>query len=509
MMRIIGEQQTTKTTMVDTSGLSKYWTMLIIDPASQGKGYRYQSLSKAQSFFQNLITQFNTSRGILEYSEADIQNCLLLQFRGKDDKVSRLAGLCLRCYVSHFILEACKKLASQFAASGRFTYRDLLPLALDDDGKKLIILHGEAQIQHTFNEKGEIRRGSYDVFGVEILRTYNLNSESKLSLRNWTHLQTKQHPQIKKFLSQFGLKVLSDWALFNKVGKQQFEQLSKRDRDLVESFHAVYRRDRRLQPRNGTRRAPDPTEVQLREMLCFLQKKGVNINSINKLMIELKRVAKLLQDYDIWSRRGSPLAEALENLNPETGDYFESPKLIDNSQLGGLERIEQNELYGFLHWGMIEVLDQAIEQGLQKHIASVKKRPRYAPLAKKVISGFRLLYCQGMSLGKIAEALGMGNQSKASRVLEPRQLLSKIRSLSVEKFYRLLLDKFQGFIEQEELATNRDALNNLNQEIEFFLDDKIFEEAAAEISTSKNRSMNSLYAQRICCYLEKLEKTND
>ncbi|NEO97442.1 MAG: hypothetical protein F6K58_01750 [Symploca sp. SIO2E9] len=294
--------------------------------------------------------------------------------------------------------------------------------------------------------------------------------------------------------------------MFNKVEPKQLEQLSKRDRYLVESFHAVYRRDRRRQPHNGARKLPEPTEAQLREMLRFLQKKGVNINSIKELNHELRKVGQLLRDYDIWSSRGSPLAEPLENLNPDTGDYFESPELVDRSELERLEKLEQNELYEFLNQGVIDVLDEAIAQGLQEHIASVKKRPKYAPLAKKIIPAFRLLYSQSMSLRKIAEALGMGNQSKASRVLEPQKLLNQVRYLSLDKFYQLLLDKFQGVIEQERLSNNPDALREINQAIQDFVDAKVFEEAVAEINRSKNRSLNSLYAQRLRCHLENLEK---
>ncbi|NEP01674.1 MAG: hypothetical protein F6K58_24060, partial [Symploca sp. SIO2E9] len=328
--------------------------------------------------------------------------------------------------------------------------------------------------------------------------------ESRSSLRNWTHLQVRQNPQIKEYLSQYGFKYASDWGLFNKVGPKQLEQLSKRDRYLVESFHAVYRRDRRRQPHNGARKLPDPSYAQLREMLRLLQKKGVNINSIKELNHELKKVGQLLRDYEIWSSRGSPITEPLESLNPDTGDYFESPKLIDNRELDSLERLEQNELYEFLNQGVIEVLDEAIAQGLQQHIASVKKRPKYAPLAKKIIPAFRLLYSQGMSLSKIAEALGMGNQSKASRVLEPQKLLKKVRYLSLDKFYQLLSSN--GVIEQERLSNNPDAFTEINQAIQDFLDAKVFEEAEAEISRSKNRSLNSLYAQRLRCHLENLEK---
>lgn len=38
-----------------------------------------------------------------------------------------------------------------------------------------------------------------------------------MSLDNWTYLQTKQNKELKNFLSEFGFKLLSDWALLNRA----------------------------------------------------------------------------------------------------------------------------------------------------------------------------------------------------------------------------------------------------------------------------------------------------
>ena len=48
-----------------------------------------------------------------------------------------------------------------------------------------------------------------------------------------------------------------------------------------------------------------------------------------------------------------------------------------------------------------------------------------------------------------------------------------------------------------------DYLNPLAEQIEAFVDEEIFQEAAAEIMAGKSRSMDSLYAQQLRLYFEK------
>lgn len=198
-----------------TNALSKYWKICQISLTRERAGYEFRSLPLAQQFLQNQFPDPSTS------PSEKIQTVLLSQFRSQNstvDATSRAqAGLCLRCNVSYPILKACQKLDNLFGGGRQFTYHDLLPFVLNDDGKVLLILDNEGKTQFKLDSSGNPQPATYKVFAVEVLRTFKSDASSRMSLENWVFLQTKQHPELKNFLSEFGFQHLSDWALLNRV----------------------------------------------------------------------------------------------------------------------------------------------------------------------------------------------------------------------------------------------------------------------------------------------------
>ena len=235
---------------------AKYWQICQISLSQEKVGYQYREIETARK----LIKQ--TFRDALQIPSGDIQNKLLDLFYPQNSAIDALtrvdAGFSLRCFVSHPILKACQKIDSLFASNNSFTYRDLLPFVLDDDGQTAIVLDQDGQTQLVVDESGKTKTSPYKFFSLKILGTYNPDSPSKMSLDNWAYLQTKQNGELKNFLSEFGFKLLSDWALLNRARVRQLESLSKRDRILVEAFHEVYRRDRRKQRAQGSRKMSRP-----------------------------------------------------------------------------------------------------------------------------------------------------------------------------------------------------------------------------------------------------------
>ena len=227
---------------------SKYWKICRIGLTSP-KGYEYWTVPLAQA-----LTQTANIQAINAYfydRDATV-----------DVKERAIAGLCLRCYVSYPILKACQTLDNRFGGAS-FTYQDLLPFVLNDDGKSLRIIDKDGT-QLVLTEVPT--PSSYPLFTLEILRTYKPNSSSSRSLKDWAYLQTKQNKELQNFLSEFGFKHLSDWALLNKARPKQLERLSDRDRHLISAFHSVSRRDRLQQRQKGIHKCPDPSEAQLQEM---------------------------------------------------------------------------------------------------------------------------------------------------------------------------------------------------------------------------------------------------
>lgn len=54
-----------------------------------------------------------------------------------------------------------------------------------------------------------------------------------------TLVPVKIRKELKNFLSEFGFKLLSDWALLNRARVRQLESLSKRDRLQINAFHLI------------------------------------------------------------------------------------------------------------------------------------------------------------------------------------------------------------------------------------------------------------------------------
>ena len=401
------------------------------------------------------------------------------------------AGLCLRCRISYPILQACKRFGNVYSSNPQFTYYDLLPFVLNDDGRDLIILGQDGQTHLKLDHSGIPQSVTFKLFTVEVLRTFKADSPTSMSLDNWAFLRTRQQPDLKNFLSEVGCQHLTDWALLNRVRPKQLEQLSERDRHLVEAFHAVYRRDRRQQQK-GSCRCLDPNDSQLAEMVDLLQQRGIYLKT-HELMQALRQVAKQLRQCDIWQSR-----EPLEIQN-EDGGYdmrFDLPA----SALSELDAEEQKFLE-LLRYQLSIALAQSLETAIQTQITYLEKSKRYAPFASYLIPGLKLYYCEGLSLKEIGPQLGMSSWDQTRRILNPGELLNNVRRLMVQQLFEPILEKAKskGFTS---MPPELSYIKTLTEQIEAFVDAEIFEEAASEIKAGKNRSLDSVYAQQLKHYVK-------
>lgn len=476
---------------------SRYWNIWRIAPAGESAGFKRSFVPSAQEFLQKQDLSSNTeetSHKPPHPANESVAVALLSRFQtpADDAKERAHAGLCLRCYVSEPILNACQKIDHLFGDNKSFTYRDLLPFVLNDDGKTLIVLDRDRNTQLALDKNGNPHPTDYQFFSIRILQTFKPNGSSSMSLDNWAYLQTKQNSELKDFLSEFGFKQLSDWALLNRVRPRQIDRLAKRDRIFIEVFHAVYRRDRHQQQRS-IKRCLDPSNTQLQEMLADLKARNVIINP-TELMTELRQLAARFRQYDIWSCR-----EPLERYDPDTNNYIIRADLPPDSS-NQLD-IDQQELLEFFHGQLEFALVQTIRQEICARITHLKKSKGYAPFAHQLIPGLHLYYSQGISLKEIAPLLGMTGWAQARRVLNPGDLLSTVRALTIRHVLDKMLKKAQekGFTQ---LPPQADYLKSLAEQIEAIADVEIFQEAFEEIQAGKNRAMRSVYAQQLCIYLE-------
>ncbi len=468
---------------------SRYWKIWRINPAGGNLGYQQIPLNIAQQF---------TKSQLFDTENSNIQIILLSLFKSKNKQVDlikhALAGVCLRCYVSEPILKECKKISSLFGGEKQFTYQDLLPFVLNDDGQKLIILDEDGKTQLIVDENNQIQESKYKLFTVRILQTFDADLQCRMSLDNWAFLQTKQNTELKNFLSEFGFVHLSDWALLNRIRVKQLERLLTRERHIVDAFHAVYRRDRQQGKNRGIKKCPDPTDAQLQEMLVYLQLSQVRIDTPLQLIKELRQISVQLRRYDIWSSR-----EAFDIYDAESGSYVIRRDLPSSSLDEG--DLEQQEFLVFLQEHLYSTLTEAISQEVEAHIQKLQKSKRYAPFAQKYIQGLQLYYSGGMSLKNIAPELGMTGWDQARRVLNPGELLSKVRANTVNQMLESIL-KLAAEKGLTEIPPTAGYLSTLIEQIESYADGEIFQQAAEEIRAGKNRRMNSPYAEQLRNYIQ-------
>jgi hypothetical protein len=458
---------------------SRYWNMWRIDPTSSSDGYQSALLQPAQDFLAKTFGSQN-----IHY-----QTDLIPRFQQSSlDVITRVqAGLCLRCYVSHPILNACRKINSLFGSQQQFTYRDLLPFVLNDDGKTFVLIDEDGKTQLVLDRNDRIRTATYKFFSIEVLQTFKLDTSNSMSLDNWVYLQTKQNNEVKNFLAEFGFKNLSDWALLNRVRQTQLDRLSERDRHIITAFHSVYRRDRRKYQKNATKCA-DPSIDQLQEMLGQLQRHDIIIDNSTQLSIAIAQVATQLRQYDIWNNR-----EPLEIYNSDESTYTLRSDLPHESN--DLLKLEQQELLAFFTEQLKTALLQAIEKGITDRLTALKNS-KYAPFAEQFVPGLQQYYVEGLSLKEIAPQLGMTSWDRARRILNPGDLLNTVRTHTLQQVLERLLDKLNR-MGITTIPPEPDYLKTLMEQIEAFADAEIFRAAAEEIRAGKNRSLQSVYAHSL------------
>ena len=486
---------------------SRYWTMRIIDASrvenNQLKGgYKSRPVHQAQEFFRRQFPELASKLRLSPEENRHIQVVAWKNFRSASDIRERaLAGLCLRCYVSQKIIITCKKIPHTCKAEvgELFSYIDLLPFVLNDDGKELVILDSEGQTQLILNSDGKtqpIAKGG-EFFSVEILRTFNPNLSSSESLDNWTWRLTQQNSNLKLFLWEFGVRTRSDWGLLcSRIPRSLEPRLEKGDREIVEVFHAVYRRDRRNSHERG--RCSEPTPKQLQEMLLLLQQRNIIVNSPRELISHLKRIAEILHQDTLCRRTGSPKTIPTEVDHNSTNDYAtnrELPYYTDPDP----EEIELDQLKEVCNALFENVLYQAIAEVICQHFEYLRQSKGYNSFARQFHEGLQLYYQENKSLGEIAKLWGIP-WCKTRRIFQLENLLDNVKERTVEKF----IEEISKAPKDSRLTTisrDPDYLKNLAESIRDYAWNKTFKDSYAEIQSSKKQLKNSLFAQMMRRYL--------
>lgn len=499
--------------------LNFYRTIVKIDAAYQGKGHKTQSILEAKKYLDETFSNFSNEEYLSTQQDEEMQNRIIDSLSQgdsfKDSFIDELSnsreGVCLRCYVSHFVLQACQERFIRFSLGGkRFQLRDLLPLVLNDDGKPL----------------PSSRTDKFFIpYSFQLLQEYLRHQpSSRKGLNRWTLMKTKQNHAIEKFLLEFGVCIDSNWGILNKTSRKQLKRIFRefhifspnaiqhlneseiqRAVAILHCFHEIYRGDRQKNHQHGS--CQPPTENQLQRMSEFLWTTyQIKINS-QRLINEIKAIASRLRDYRLCSQNIAFRCESFDALSSQTGrnvyEIIADPNSVNEPEQPAFREQESwgSELELLLSEQIVSYLDEAIDIGFKDIINGLSRKSSH--LAKDIKPAFYFLFCEQMSQSETASRLKL-TQSQVSRHIKPivQKHPQQVKLRVQEQLLQVIINKVKGWgivksIEQ------LDYFNNLVEQLDFFVDTKLFSSPDRKVENSKDIHANSLYFQRIYIYLSK------
>lgn len=465
---------------------SRYWRLVRID--ATGKR-RLKEIPEAQEFFLVSFPEFMAQSDV---PDTLIQRQLLHWTKQEhlEEQKRFLAQRCLQCFISHQIERVCLKLESQFGAEHGFTCNDLLPFVLDDDGT------------------GQTRNAtSYQSLSQDILQSFD---PEQSSLSTWTTRRVKHHKELNAFLLEHGVYLVSDWAILNDTRPKQLQRIFTEFHhltaveiqyatQLLESYHAIYRAQRLLARQTKSQgQCLPPTTAQLQQMAQRLFGETNQMLAPETLMTQLQKMASRLREYRVYVRGGSFVTESLDAKINDTGTTLgdQIPAVDAQNQ----ESDEQTEFLRFYRQQLLKCLDEAVAQVTEDQVKKFKCKD--ADKAEKFLTALQLFHCQELSMTEIAPHINLQAQFQVSRLLKLKSLRADIRR-------ELLLKLCDRVFEQAKIYTTSERLHTLNQRLEEVLNeqiDTVIQEAITEASTAttarKHTLPSSLFAQRLCRYLD-------
>ncbi|GAB4461927.1 MAG: hypothetical protein OHK0037_11920 [Elainellaceae cyanobacterium] len=458
-----------------SSLLRPYYTQITLTSSGARKT---QTSLQAKAFLQAHCLDAGSSLS----SHKQIQQQLITLWQTGGETERAIAEICLRCYISHQIVQVCIELASRFGLRGGFQLSDLLPLVLDDAP---IEWNLNVPLNAPLQSPTEAQSPVYKAFADDILNSFDLSRNTCLS--TWTKRKVLYHRELNTFLQERGIYLISDWALLNSATPSQLRRtLSSRyaltDAEiqqacqLLESYHAVYSEQLRGMRSQGYRgKCPTPTTQQLQDIAQHLQKTTGQRSFPLQVMAQLSHLAQKL-------RQRQPSTEPLESIDVPAA----APDEAEQNQTAFLQDYRKE---------LVAVLDRAIAQVVCDRLQDLQRQRGQRD--RQFLKALHLFYAQGRSMGEIAPLVGMGGQPQVSRLLKLRELRIHICQQIKERLKTQLHNLVVEYAQERSVKILDSQLDSiLEAEI-----DRLMTADSAEASTA-NRMSQSLLAQRFRFYLE-------
>ena len=468
--------------------ISKYWEFVKLDSTSKR---RVEMIVAAQTYLKKQFTELTEK---VEVSDAKVQRQLWQRMHsGKETETDerQLAEICLRCYISHQIYQVCLNLATKFGSQNGFDCQDLLPFVLDDE----VLLATQNQPEKLASKSTQ--SSSYQSLATTVLKTFD---PAKGSLNTWVSRYVKQHPELKRFLLQHGVFLVSDWALLNDTKPKELQRILtdmyrltsveiQQICELLVSYHTVYREDRLQQRLTGaTLPCQQPTSEQLIRIANDLQTSTGRKLSIEAVLSQLHAIASKLRRYRITAQGGSVSSVSFDQ--PEIQPIVERSQVTEDNE----EQLEFIKLY---QNQFLECLDQTLAQVIDEYIKKLQRKR--SSVEQSFLTALHLFHCQGQSMKQIAPQINLTKQYEVTRLLKLNELRTDIRQRLLGTLRDRVLDTAKLFADSERLVF-------LDRQLELILDEQIsgiIQEAESEAKNpNRNQPLRSLLARRLCRYLE-------
>jgi hypothetical protein len=463
------------------SAASRYWLLIGFDAAGRRK---VREIDGAQAFFTSRFPDADRE----EVSDVEIQQKLWRWWQNFEagNESGCWAEVCLRCFISGAIEQVCIQLETSFGNHYNFTREDLFPFVLND----------------TISLRPGTVPNGFTSFACEVLAGFNPNLSS---LGTWTTKLVRQNSELRNFLVERGIYLVSDWAILNDTKPEklrrvldEFHNLSAREINLasclLESYHAIYRRDRRSARKSRTQgQCPLPTREQLQQIAnLYYLKTHQNLQGV-EVMNNLQNTAELLREYRIYIKSGLFPISSLDNGFMGDEDNLSRVEQIPYPEAWEMDNEEDAEFLEFYREQVIACLDKALQLAISNRITALQGQNSDAK-AEQFQQALKLYHCEGKSMGEIAQIVGLKAQFQVTRLLRLKQLRAEVKQLILKDLIEIVVKKAIAYTEFQ-------TAKALEQKIERIIDEQvgdIVRIAEAESSTAKGRPLKSLFARRVC-----------
>ncbi|MDX2214265.1 MAG: hypothetical protein SFY66_13330 [Oculatellaceae cyanobacterium bins.114] len=469
---------------VDRSVMSsavKYWKFVRLDATGKRQ---IEEIAAAKTF---LLQHFGEDLRQSELTDTTIQRQLwqIWQNNTTDSETRRLAEICLRCYISNQIEQVCLHLEGQFGSEHGFTRYDLFPLVLND-------------VPEVRRFPQVTARTTYRSLATDILQSFD---PTKASLSTWATRLVRHDKEVNAFLLDHGIYLISDWAILNDTTPKQLQRILAefhaltiaeihQATHLLQGYHLIYRQARLQQRQSGAKgQCPPPTPEQLRRIAQYLE--GVTQKLTPEATLSrLQTLATLLRQYRIYVRGGAAPTESLDQPEQQA---LAAQLLFPERDT---EQEAENEFLTFYRNQFLTSLDQTLAQVTSDRLGQLRRKG--CETIQQFLSAMYLFHCEGRSMTEIAVEVGLQAQYQVTRLLKLKEFRAEVRQHLLLTLRDRILDKAKEYADP-----NR--LKSLDQTLEAALDEQIaaiLQQAEAEASVAKHCPLDSLFARRLCQYLD-------